>query len=271
MKKIYFLSFCFLILMKVGNAQQTAAKTISVDLQQATIWQFVTDIEAKTGYHFYYEPTLFDSLKITVKVDNKPVEVVLDAAFKNTAFRYAITADKLVFLTKGREIQPALAAGFLGVKPTAATAQKTNVTTTVAEFTDQKDKAIPEATTENKLYEIGNKTNTIGPGNATLSGYVRDSKSGEAVIGGSIFVTNTKTGVATDQFGYFTISLPKGRQILSIRGLACAIPAANCAVYRWRTDHRNAGAGNQPKGSKNIGRESGQCTQCTNGRKQARY
>jgi hypothetical protein len=82
MKKIYFLSFCFLILMRVGNAQQTAVKTISVDLQQATIGQFVADIEAKAGYHFYYEPTLFDSLKITVKVDNKPVEDVLDAAFK---------------------------------------------------------------------------------------------------------------------------------------------------------------------------------------------
>jgi len=230
MKKIYFFTFCFLILMKVGNAQQTAVKTISVNVQQATIEQFVTEIEAKTGYHIYYEPALFDSLKVTVKVDNKPVNVVLDAAFKNTVFRYAITADGQVFLTKGREIQPSLAAGFFGIKPGPETV-KNNVTTTVAEFTDQKEKIIPEATTENKLYEIGNKTNTIGAGNATLSGYVRDSKSGEAVIGGSIFVTNTKTGVATDQFGYFTISLPKGRQILSIRGLGMRDTRRQIVLY----------------------------------------
>jgi hypothetical protein len=230
MKKIYFLSFCFLMLLKVGVAQQTAVRSISVNFQQANIEQFVTDIEAKTGYHFYYEPTLFDSLKITLQLDNKPVGAVLDAAFKNTAFKYAITNAGQVFLTKGREIQPTLAAGFFGIKPGAANLTN-NITSPVADFADAKDKIIPEATTENKLYEIGNKTNTIGTGNATLSGYVRDSKSGEAVVGASIYVTNTKTGVASDQFGYFTISLPKGRQILSIRGLGMRDTRRQIVLY----------------------------------------
>jgi len=126
------------MLIKIGRAQQTSVKTISINLQQATIEQFVTEVEAKTGYHFYYEPALFDSLKVTVKLDNKPVEAVLDAAFKNTAFRYTITTDGLVFLTKGREIQPSLAAGFFGTKPGAETIKK-GADATVAEFTDQSE------------------------------------------------------------------------------------------------------------------------------------
>ncbi|WP_184547731.1 TonB-dependent receptor [Mucilaginibacter sp. FT3.2] len=230
MKKIYFLSFCFLILLKMGHAQQITVRPVSVNFQQATIEQVVSDLETKTGYHFYYEPTLFDSLKVTLQLDNKPVETVLDAVFKNTAFRYAITAEHQVFFTKGREIQPSLAAGFFGIKPGAETL-KNNVTSTVAEFTDTKDKVIPEATTENKLYEIGNKTNIIGTGNAALSGYVRNSKSGEAVVGASIYVTNTKSGVATDQFGYFTLSLPKGRQILSIRGIGMRDTRRQIVLY----------------------------------------
>src|SRR5476651_1155483 len=98
MKKIYFLSFCFLILLKVGYSQQTTVQTISVNFQQATIEQFVTELETKTGYHFYYEPAKFDSLKVTVQLDNKSMETVLDAAFKNTAFHYAITVNHEVFL-----------------------------------------------------------------------------------------------------------------------------------------------------------------------------
>ena len=230
MKKIYFLSFCFLIMLKAGYCQQTTVRLISVNFQQATVEQFVTVLEAKTSYHFYYEPALFDSLKVTMQLDNKPVETVLDTAFKNTDFHYAITADGEVFLTKGREIQPSLAAGFFGIKPVPET-KKNNVTVPATDFADTKDKIIPEATTENKLYEIGIKTNTIGAGNATLSGYVRDSKSGEAVVGASIYVTNTKTGVATDQFGYFTLSLPKGRQILSVRGLGMRDTRRQIVLY----------------------------------------
>jgi hypothetical protein len=230
MKKIYFLSFCFLILLKVANAQQAPVRLISVNFQQATMDQFVTDIEAKTGYHFYYEPSQLDSLKITVQADNKPVVTVLDAAFKNTAFHYAITNDGQIFISKWREVQPALAAGFFGSKP-GADNLKNNVTTTVADFNDVKDKVIPEATTENKLYEIGTKTNTIGTGSATLSGYIRDGKSGEAILGASIYVTNTKSGVASDQFGYFTITLPKGRQILSIRGIGMRDTRRQIVLY----------------------------------------
>ncbi|WP_419700084.1 carboxypeptidase-like regulatory domain-containing protein [Mucilaginibacter sp. NFX135] len=224
MKKIYFLSFCFLVLVKLCFAQQNTAVSISVNFHQATIGQFVTELEAKTGYYFYYNPIQFDSLKVSVDVNNKPIETVLDLAFKNTDFHYAITSQHQIFLTRGREIQIRLPAGFFENKPgttPSITNQSKSVSTNaaVADFTDEKEKKVPEATTENKLYEIGIKTNTIQPGKATLSGYVRDGKSGESVVGASIYVTNTKTGVATDQFGYFTIVLPKGRQILSVRGI----------------------------------------------------
>ncbi|WP_413670077.1 TonB-dependent receptor domain-containing protein [Mucilaginibacter sp. Mucisp86] len=217
MKKIYFLSFCFLILIKLCHAQQGRGKSISVNFQQATIEQFVTELEAKSGFHFFYDPMQFDSLKVTLQVTDKPIEAILGQAFKNTGFSFAITKQQQVFLTKGREIQTGLAIGYFGI--TAANATAANMSVSPANADPDKDKKIPEATTENKLYEIGLKTNTIEAGTATLSGYVKEAKSGESITGASIYVTNTKTGVATDQFGYFTIKLPKGRQVLSVRGI----------------------------------------------------
>jgi hypothetical protein len=215
----------------LSYSQQNTATSISVNFQQATIGQFVTELEAKTGYHFYYDPMQFDSLKVTLQLNNKPVGTVLDMAFKNTNFHYAITAQQQVFLTRGREIQTRLAAGFFGNKQEAKPTANTIINAPVADFTDEKEAKVPEATTENKLYEIGIKTNTIQQGRATLSGYVRDGKSGESVVGASIYVTNTKTGVATDQFGYFTITLPKGRQILSIRGIGMRDTRRQIVLY----------------------------------------
>ncbi len=212
MRKSFLLSSCFLLFLQIAVAQQ---KLISVSFQQATIAQVVSDLESKTNYHFYYDPTSFDSLKVTLQVNDKPIATILDMAFQNTDFHYAISRQQ-IFLTKGRQIKTELAPGFA---ETATTVVPGNQTSAVADYTDEKDKKVAEATTENKVYEIGIRTNNIKAGNATLSGYIRDVKSGEAIAGASIYVASTKSGVATDQFGYFTISLPRGRHTLNIRGI----------------------------------------------------
>jgi hypothetical protein len=216
MRKIYLLSFCLLFVLQIASAQQSNVKLISGNFQQATIAQFVSELESKSNFHFYYDPIQFDSLRVTLQVNDKPLEAVLDMAFKNSDFHYAITPQQQVFLTKGRQIRTELASGFMQATPRNAPVKQT---TTVVDYTDERDKKVPEATTENKLYEIGAKTNAIKSGNATLSGYIRDIKSGEAVTGASIYIANTKSGVATDRFGYFTITLQRGRHILNVRGI----------------------------------------------------
>ncbi len=212
MKKFY-LVFFLLILIKVAFAQQPA-KTFSVNFHGANMEQFVAELESKSGYHFYYNPVQFDSLKVTLEVVNVPLQTILDRSFRNTNFHYAIV-EQQVFLTKGREIQTTLAAGFFKGKA----GDVPHETIPITDYTNDQDKKIPEATTENKLYEIGIKTNEIKSGTATLAGYVKDIKSGEAVIGASIKVVDSKIGIATDQFGYYSLTLPRGRQTLSIRGL----------------------------------------------------
>ncbi|HEX4849270.1 MAG TPA: TonB-dependent receptor, partial [Puia sp.] len=50
-------------------------------------------------------------------------------------------------------------------------------------------------------------------------GYVRDIKSGEAIIGAAIYIDNPPIGVVTDQYGYFSFTLPRGRHVLKITSL----------------------------------------------------
>lgn len=49
---------------------------------------------------------------------------------------------------------------------------------------------------------------------STISGYVEDISNNERLIGASIFVNNN-TGVATNKYGFYSITLPKGNYQLS--------------------------------------------------------
>jgi hypothetical protein len=50
----------------------------------------------------------------------------------------------------------------------------------------------------------------------TISGTVKDSANGESVIGSSIWIPESKTGVSTNAYGFFSISLPPGKYTLVV-------------------------------------------------------
>lgn len=215
MKRYFTLIVGLLVCCRFAAAQQGQEKPLTANLQQAGIEQLVAAIESQSDYHFYYDPAVFDSLKVTVHLTGKPLSVILDTAFSNTKFKYGI-AGQMVFLTREREIITRLAPGYFRSEKHG---NENNPNVVAENYMDEREKKATEATTENKLYYIGPHTNHIKAGNATISGYVRDIKTGDAVIGASIYVASTKTGVATDQFGYYTLTIPRGRHILTIHGL----------------------------------------------------
>ena len=152
MRNLYLVIFCFLFFCKQSLGQSANTKLINVSYQQAGIEQVVSDLESKTGYHFYYDPKAFDSLRVTLQVNQQPVDRILDQAFNNTNFHYAITDQQEILLTKGRAVQTKLANGFFGQKPKAAGQVQQQAQ---AFTTDEKEKNVAEATIENKTYEIG--------------------------------------------------------------------------------------------------------------------
>ncbi|NCU05240.1 MAG: TonB-dependent receptor, partial [Chitinophagaceae bacterium] len=75
------------------------------------------------------------------------------------------------------------------------------------------------AALENKLYEVGDKNAANRQTTVTIAGYVRDAKTGEPVAGASVYINRSGFGATTDQYGYYSLSLPKGRHVLFIQSL----------------------------------------------------
>lgn len=53
--------------------------------------------------------------------------------------------------------------------------------------------------------------------NMTISGYIKDKNNGEALIGATVFIEDLKTGTISNQYGFFSVSLPKGTYKIVIR------------------------------------------------------
>ncbi len=48
----------------------------------------------------------------------------------------------------------------------------------------------------------------------TISGNIKDSKTGEELIGATVYIKELKTGVATNVYGFYSISIPSGKYII---------------------------------------------------------
>jgi hypothetical protein len=196
------------------HAQKNPQNLITGTFHDQTIKEFTEEIESQTSYFFYFDISLFDSLRINLIANKDPLSMVMDQAFAKTDFKYSIGPHSEVFLTKGAFVQTNLSA-----LPADTGRDKRRGNIAGQDETLTPATHLQTATLENKLYQIGVNSANNGQSSALISGYVRDGKTGEAVAGASIYIEKPRIGVASDQYGYYAITLPKGRLVLNIQSI----------------------------------------------------
>lgn len=197
--------------ISVSTAQTVPEKRITMKLDSSRFSELVRQVEAQTGYYFYYDAVRFDSLALDLDVKDLPIRAVLDQVFRGSDFTYSIDKEKRIYITEGRsiitELQPRL---FDPDDPNGGGAVAYE-----GPESDAKEKLLSSA--ESKLHEIGIKSYKIAKGNATLTGYVRNAVTGEPVIGAAVFIANPSIGVTTDALGLYVLTIPKGKHVLKIK------------------------------------------------------
>src|SRR5450631_2158430 len=87
------------------QAQKNQQNLITGTFQDQTIKEFTEEIESQTSYFFYFDISLFDSLRINLVANKDPLSSVMDQAFAKTDFKYSIGTHNEVFLTRGVFVQ----------------------------------------------------------------------------------------------------------------------------------------------------------------------
>jgi len=181
---------------------------------------FVQQLEKQTGLHFFYDASQMDSSLITIAANQQSLQKVLEQAFVNMDLFYTIDDMGNVFITKGKALMLKL--------PKETNKQQVAIAADTAKAANGSG---PTAALENKLYVIGNKT-AINPLNTvTIAGYINDSKTGEAVVGASVYIEKPRIGITTDQYGYYSLSLPQGRHVLNIQSIGMKDARRQVMIY----------------------------------------
>jgi CarboxypepD_reg-like domain len=214
MRKIIFLFIYLGFFNQIILAQTNPQNIITGDFKRLSITDFVKKLKQQTNYYFYYDPSKFDSSFFTLSADREPLTSVLNRAFQNTSFKYSIDSHNQVFLTKDIVIQTTL------IDQTADSLNGRNHNGYVDRDEGKNNTpSLQYAKLENKLYEIGINSTNNGQSNVLISGIVRDVKTGEPVSGASLYIDKPYIGSSTDQYGYYTLLLPKGRFTLNIQSI----------------------------------------------------
>jgi hypothetical protein len=202
-----------LLFMTYGATAQEKKPLFTETFENTRLPVFFQQLEAASPYFFYYDSVQLDSFRITLSVQNQPLQAVLEKAFAGTDVLFSIDAEQHVFVSRQLQVLTTLPAGFGDVPQKGKeVAQKA-----VAVVGDERRQAV-KTTSENKLYEIGVKS-ANGKNTALLTGYIRNNKTGEPVVGASVSAEGESTGVLTDQYGFYSITLPQGSRSLVVQGL----------------------------------------------------
>jgi hypothetical protein len=206
---------------------QSAAK-FSLDLTDVSFNRFVQETEHISGCHFFYDTTATEFVRITIKLTNASLEELLEAALRPSGLHYAVDQQKQVFITQTFQVQTQLPEGFFDNKK-----QKNDTLIASAPILNDTVSSTERlrSSLEKKLFDIGRRTNTPGTGNARLTGYVRDIRNGEALSGALVYMDTPSVKTITDQFGYFSMTLPKGRNTIFINSVGMKETHRQLMVY----------------------------------------
>ena len=203
--------FAMIILGITSSYSWSQTETrVSGEFKNVTFTQFIEELEKKSDYRFFFNPVWVDSLVITIIVSDKTISEILDEVLIDAELKYAITQAHQVYITLKAPVATELPIDFFDNSVASGDSLKKNYD--YSRF-EEDEKAKTE-----KPIGIGSKgSNTKAT--ASIAGYVRNINSGEPVIGATVMIEDPLIGVATDPFGYFSISLPKGPHQLKIRSI----------------------------------------------------
>ncbi len=203
-----------LLIFFINNSIYAQEKSFILSIDNSLLIESIKSIEAQSDYKFYYNQLDLDSIFVTISKDSYTIESIARKLQEQTKLHFSIDERGYVFITKDINIRTSLPMGFFDKNVDSIVYDDV----TALDYFEQKQESNNNSL-ENKLIVVGTQSSSPKPGKVNLAGYVKDVTSGEPVIGAQVYKENPLIGVVTDQFGYYSITLPKGRYELIFKSI----------------------------------------------------
>jgi hypothetical protein len=169
---------------------------ISTNYKDISFIDFVTGVESILPVKFYYKDDWVKDLKLGDYPDCTTLSCIMDNVFKGTTLYYYIDDFGNVVITKNYT-----------VRISNKTTEKNNKFLPPSEYNSTGEN---QQLSGSSSVEIGNPAEKNNPGNVTISGYITNKDTKEAVSGVTVFIKKLSVGTISNEYGFYTLTLPRG-------------------------------------------------------------
>jgi len=201
---------------------------ISGTFDNTSFDDFIRQIEEQNPVRFYFNPDWLDTIRVTGSFSHQPLEEVISFILKNTDIRYHYYNGN-VFLTD----HYILKTDFFN-KSNLIQSNRIDTATVESYYTGSPllDDIIDERNGNlQQTIELGRQNAKPGINSATVSGTIKDKKTGETLPGVTIYVSELNTGTSTNAYGYYSLNLPVGKCKLIIQSIGMKKVELNATIY----------------------------------------
>ena len=172
--------------------------------------EFAEDMEEEYSLSFFFYSNWVDSVKVVQSAPNESLSTILEQTLAPHGLYFHIEGS-LVFLSQTQSINPDMLRSFK---------LNDSIRETKVQIRFEEAKAISsEAADRNRILRVGTPGSTAAGSFATMNGYIRESETGEPIIGAVVFNEEKNVGVTTDVNGYYVLSLSTGRHLITFRSM----------------------------------------------------
>lgn len=214
-----FITTIFVLVFFHVQAQNTDL-TVTVKFENTSLKTALDQIENKLGLKFFYVEEWLENTLVTGDFVEESLETVLDKLFEETVLNFYLFDKDRIILTKNNKIYDELPQGFFGSlekkdSTNIKTVEVVETETISPVFYNEERTNRPRKT---ELVRIGKETNNIGR-RLKLSGYIKNSKTGESLSNVALIVKGRGIGTTTNKEGYYELNLTPGLNIIETRSL----------------------------------------------------
>jgi CarboxypepD_reg-like domain/TonB-dependent Receptor Plug Domain len=190
---------------------------ISVNFKDLSFKEFVSRTEKLFHVKFFYKDEWLSNLKLGDYSDCTTLSCLLDNLFRGTSLYYIIEESGNIVITNR-----------YAIKISAAPVKKEDNFLPPSDFAGAVEN---QHTDGNASIEIGNPVEKNKSGNVTVSGYIRNKDTKEPVSGVTVFIQKLSVGTISNEYGYFTLTLPRGIHFLQFSFIGMREKKINLNLY----------------------------------------
>jgi hypothetical protein len=215
MKLRIVLSLPILLLLTALSAQDNGK--VSWTSEDLNFEEFVLKAEKNYEVRFFFKDEWIRSTVISITNGSYTLPELLDKVLKGSSLYYYIDDRNNVIITSNFAIR-------------GPGKQKDEATSFVPP-SDNSNSQDDSKSSGNLFYDIGNPAEKNKPGDVAVSGYITDGDSKLPVSGVTVFILQKSAGTISNEYGYYTITLPRGSHLMQFSFIGMKEKQININLY----------------------------------------